>query len=115
MSSIIKCDRCGQEIKPGELGYISMMQRAENGDLTGENPFEKLDFCPRCMDLIAKFVTGDVPKREKAVKPAKQAKRKELDVPKMRALAEGGWSMEKIADEMGCSAQTVRNRLNERK
>lgn len=111
MSRIIKCDRCGGEIQEGEIGYVSMMQRTKDGDLCGDNPFEKLDFCPRCMELIGEYVSGEKPTRAEK-KPAKPAKKKELDVPKMRALQEGGWSIEKIADEMGCSTPTVRKYLS---
>lgn len=52
------------------------------------------------------------PKKAKE-KPKKKERRKELDVPKMKALREAGWSMAKIADEMRCSPQTVSNKLKE--
>lgn len=53
------------------------------------------------------------PKRKKSVKgkandggrPLKRGKN--LDVPKMVALKKAGWSYDKIADEMSCSAGTV--------
>lgn len=41
--------------------------------------------------------------------PAGQGRKRKLDTGKMRALREAGWSYEKIADEMGCSAGTVWN------
>lgn len=41
--------------------------------------------------------------------PAGQGRKRKLDTCKMRALREAGWSYEKIADEMGCSAWTVWN------
>ena len=53
---------------------------------------------------------------EVTVKPkkakAKTAKR-ELDVPKMRALRNANWTLAQIADEMRCSPQTVSNKLKE--
>lgn len=44
--------------------------------------------------------------------PKTGAQRKALDDGKIRALRKAGWTLEKIADEMGCSIQTVANRLN---
>lgn len=44
--------------------------------------------------------------------PAGQGRKKKLDTGKMRALREAGWSYEKIADEMSCSAGTVWNYFN---
>ena len=51
-------------------------------------------------------------------KPKQKRKRpehykKELDVPKMRALRNAGWTLTKIADEMRCSPQTVCRKLKE--
>ena len=50
-----------------------------------------------------------VPKEAKPVK--EEPKRKPLDDGKIKALRKAGWSLEKIADEMGVSAQTVSNHL----
>ena len=47
--------------------------------------------------------------------PAGQGRKRKLDTGKMRALREAGWSYEKIADEMGCSAGTVWNYFNKDK
>lgn len=50
------------------------------------------------------------------LKPKKQRKsinRKELDMGKVKALREAGWSFDKIADEMGCAPQTIANHLKE--
>ena len=32
MSRVIKCDRCGHEVDPKKIGYVSIMQRSEAGD-----------------------------------------------------------------------------------
>lgn len=37
----------------------------------------------------------------------------QLDMGKIVALSRAGWSVEKIADEMGVSGQTIRNRLDD--
>ena len=39
--------------------------------------------------------------------PKKEAKRKNFDTGKLRALLNGGWSVPKIADEMGVDASTI--------
>ena len=46
---------------------------------------------------------------------AKMTKLIKLDTGKLYALADAGWKPLKIADELGCSEQTVRNYLNKRK
>ena len=48
------------------------------------------------------------------VDPPKHEKRRKLDDGKMLALRKAGWSYEKIADEMGCSTQTVINHIREK-
>lgn len=63
MSRVIKCDRCGGEVDPKRIGYVSLMERKDGDELSGENPFEKMDFCPDCMQLIAEFITNETPKR----------------------------------------------------
>lgn len=70
MSRIIKCDRCGGEVDPKRIGYVSMLQRNEKtGELEGTNPFENMDICGNCMDLIAGFITDAPPVRQVAKAP----------------------------------------------
>ena len=52
------------------------------------------------------------PKKEKPA-DAKKTKKK-LDDGKMLALRKAGWTYEKIADEMGCSTQTVINHIKDK-
>ena len=53
-------------------------------------------------------------KPEKQSKPKKTApKKKKFDTGKMIALLNGGWSVAKIADEMGCSTATINNHMKE--
>ena len=51
------------------------------------------------------------PAKPKQVRNRPKHYKKELDVGKMRALRDAGWSLSKIADEMRCSPQTVANKL----
>lgn len=49
---------------------------------------------------------------EKKAPDKTQSKRIIIDLGKVKALRTAGWSFEKIADEFGCSAQTIINHLN---
>ena len=55
------------------------------------------------------------PKQEpkKAVDPKKQGARKTIDMGKVKALRDAGWSVEAIAEEMGVSKPTIVSRLKE--
>lgn len=64
-----------------------------------------------CVGDCDKCVITQKSKATKKTK-AKTAKR-ELDVPKMRALRNANWTLAQIADEMRCSPQTVSNKLKE--
>lgn len=44
-------------------------------------------------------------------KPKKTVKKKPFDMGKLQALLNGGWSVPKIADEMGVSDQTIYNKM----
>lgn len=120
MSRVIKCDRCGHEVDPKKIGYVSIMQRSEAGDLKGDNPFENMDFCENCMTLIADFISAKVATRTEKAKSTKGGaasasteRRRKLDAGKIRALANAGWSQAKIAEEMDCSVPTVARYLKE--
>jgi len=52
-------------------------------------------------------------KAEKNKKEQKSSGRKPFDVGKMNALLQAGWSVPKIADEMGVSAPTVRKYMRQ--
>ena len=51
------------------------------------------------------------PEPEPKPKPEKTRGRKPFDTGKLRALRNAGWSVAKIADEMGVSEQTIRNHM----
>lgn len=52
-----------------------------------------------------------LPEIETVSEPPK--KRKDIDMGKIRALHNAGWSQQAIADEMGVSAPTIKKRLEE--
>ena len=76
------------------------MQTVINGLTISGTPIEMAE-------LI--ILRTDEPKQDAASK--KQTAKKPLDMGKVKALRKAGWTLEKIADEMGCSAQTIANKL----
>lgn len=111
MSRIIKCDRCGK-IFPADsdnTGYIIMGWRSIF-NLADEDPhpqYKDFDFCEACMEEI-RACAEKVPKIEpKKAEPEPEKKKSAIDIGKIRALHNAGWSITKIADEMGISYPTV--------
>ena len=70
---------------------------------------------PSEMVELAKLLTAQVEKPKAApnkdAASKKQTTKKPLDMGKVKALRKAGWTLDKIADEMGCSAQTIANKL----
>lgn len=85
--------------------------------------FDIMAIIAKAMDAghTVKLEQGDIvvsispaaPEQKKEEPKKKFPKKKELDVPKMKALREAGWTLKKIAEEMGCAIQTVANKLKE--
>jgi len=75
------------------------------------------DYLVKIYDYLSEDFPVDGPEPEKRVRipkenvhKAKEPKaRRKLDVGKMIALRNAGWTYAKIADEMGCATQTVIN------
>ena len=94
--------RVVDELKAGHMVY--MLQLADITSLT-----------------IADWLTGEFAVDERSADPEsppdpdqekQPAKRKKLDWGKIQALHRAGWSHEKIADEMGTTAETVATGLS---
>ena len=51
------------------------------------------------------------PKKAAPTAPKKKTGRKPVDTGKIKSLRQGGWTVAEIADDLGCSQQTVRNNL----
>lgn len=72
-----------------------------------------------CLIILNGVEKPEAPKpkeqKPKEQKPKKTGgRRKKFDMGKLGALTDGGWSVKDIADELGCSEQTVRNKQKER-
>lgn len=64
---------------------------------------------PAEMAELIRLMTAE-PKKVQKKEPTNK---KDIDMGKVKALRKAGWTLEKIADEMGCSAQTIANKLKE--
>lgn len=81
------------------LGYI------------GGDPEQDKVFAEACLMIMGK-PEEEVPKAEPK-KEKKPRKGKPFDTGKLKALHDAGWSVPKIADEMGVSDQTIYNKLKQ--
>lgn len=78
------------------------MKTEYNGLTITGTPAELMEF--------AQLLKAEKPKEKKA-EPKSQNVKKALDMGKVKALRKAGWTLEKIADEMGVSTSTIANRL----
>ncbi len=66
---------------------------------------------PAVPAITIEQMEGDIlespPPDEPEKEAPKKAKRKPIDTGKVKALRKAGWSLQKIADEMGCSMQNI--------
>lgn len=134
----ILCDRCGKEIKEhGEdIGYIIMgvnVNPMKGVVLMQGDDRLNIDshYCQGCMNEIKAFIQNrknigllsvNQPKavsgpNETASKheETERKRRKRIDIGKIMALKNAGWSNVKIADEMGMNPQAVANAIYQHK
>lgn len=106
------CDKCGAEID-GEVALVKIafsISADEDGEelRTEYGP----ELCPKCTEELRQYLkTKSTP--EPQAKPRRKGPRLELDLGKMAALRNAGWSYDKIADELHVSQGTVINRMPE--
>ena len=74
----------------------------------GKDAEEDKVIAEACLMLMPEEPKKEEPKKEEAKKG-----RKPFDMGKLKALIDGGWAVPKIADEMGVSEQTIRNRMKQ--
>lgn len=101
------CDRCGKELTGRRWQLASIMRDSE--DIETADVESGADLCEECFQIVDKAtadaIRGVVPEQPKA------PKEKAIDLGKVKALREAGWSQAKIADEMGCSIPTISKAL----
>lgn len=93
--TVYECDKCHAEAE-------SMMTHIEMDA-------KEWHLCPACMKRFEDWLDEPI----KITAPATQKLKgcKVMDEGKIKALYEGGWSIAKIADEMGASESTISKRL----
>lgn len=121
------CDRCGNLIEQEVHQIGTRFLDSEGLEMDHEYGAE---LCPACFreidDMVAFMVKNPTIHFDggKQIKPKSEPKRtnihhgikqnrKGLDLGKMAALRNAGWSYRKIADEMGCSDVTVAAHMEE--
>ena len=117
----IFCDRCGKQIRLVSKLLTTFSYNVDNT----EDPEDVEDGAELCIDcyneidnMVAFMVKNptihfDGGKQIGEEKPKRIPKKKDLDLGKMAALRNAGWSYRKIADELGCSDVTVSARMEE--
>lgn len=105
--TIYYCDRCRKEIEEKPLSFQVTVRRTETE--TVEDLDGVMDICESCANDLMERIRKLILSAED--KPKKEAKKQTVDRGKVVALAKAKWSVSKIADEMRCSQQTVRNIL----
>ena len=127
---IFKCDRCGKTIdKPVriEAWYVNYTGKlTEKAYIFNGEERNELELCEDCAKALNDFIYPPEKEAEEApeqdpeeekdlVKEKKpHPTKKKLDIGKIQALKNAGWSLKKIAEEMGvASPQTIANHLKE--
>lgn len=105
------CDRCGKEIKEKSAGYVATNRRdRKNGDLQLKNKFEEKDFCVSCMNEIEKFIKTNpeaIKMKNEPEEKSETKEKKKVDIGKIMALKNAGWTNKSIAEEMGMTQNAV--------
>ena len=122
------CDRCGKQIPDKSIMHqlmtklVDVLDVCMSGYAEEEEEEEGAELCTACFreidDMVAFMVKNptihfDGGKQIGEEKPKRTPKKKDLDLGKMAALRNAGWSYRKIADELGCSDVTVSARMEE--
>ena len=124
-----KCDICGKEATKERPVYNLIWQEqtldGSDGDLDQvvDGVSEK-DICGVCAlkagiviaEALQRWMDTKQPEEKKQPETKKPdnwkiGKKKNLDEGKMLALRKAGWTYAQIADEVGCTQQTVINRI----
>ena len=114
----IICDRCGGEIKSNPVRIVPSVTKEDGISFGYEGWDITRDYCEKCVESILKFMNGvhnavDQEKNDNKIEQNKERKRKyktkrtHLDLGKIIALKNAGWSNSKIADEIGTTSASI--------
>ena len=116
-----KCDICGAEILGSETySKLSIATIGSEDKALAYEVLKDIDICDECVRTGAlqariKHEFRKAPEHKQtpaAEEPKPRKKRIPFDIGKALALRKAGWTLEKIADELRCSPQTVANNIN---
>lgn len=119
------CDKCGVEITKDpirlNMTYVDVMTGDIEDPITSKEQRER-DYCELCAKAVLNYAEkpevlrfeyqADVKKKEKehALKEPEEDQskpKKKLDIGKIMALKNAGWSAADIAEELGTTAQSI--------
>lgn len=113
------CDRCGKQIDTDPVKILAThYYYQDNATILPDDDEEGAMLCEDCWYMVDQAVVAamqmkDVKPPKKEVQKKEPANKVQLDLGKVAALHNAGWSITKIAEEFGCSAQTIANHLQE--
>lgn len=99
------CDRCGEQIS-GKIYRLATYFGDPDDDESEWLVAYGAELCEKCYKTVDNSVATAI----KNTAPKKKSG-KEIDMGKVRALRNAGWSCEKIGEEFGVSGQTIINHL----
>ena len=122
----IYCDRCGKQVETTAMMLHTFTYKLPETE-DAEDVEEGAELCEDCYkeidDMIAFMVKNPTVHfdggKQIGTEPDKPKpkhgghNKKPLDLGRMAALRNAGWSYDKIAEDLRCSAQTVANRMEE--
>lgn len=95
--TITICDKCGKEIAEGKAVTI----------------MDEIDICPKCWPKAQEAIRKWLCQASEEMKPKSIGqKTANLDIGKMQALRDAGWTIDRIAEEMGCDKAFVKEHTN---
>lgn len=109
--TVFVCDRCGKVIENNVVSVAIGVCPAE-GNMFEFDESDGADLCQDCYEDLKQFLKSKSTPEPQA-KPRRKGARIDLDLGKMAALRNAGWSYDKIADELHVPQGTVINRMPE--
>ena len=110
--TVFVCDRCGKVIENNVVSVAIGVGPVEGDMFDFDEMGAGADLCQDCYEDLQQFLKSK-PTPEPQAKPRRKGARIELDLGKMAALRNAGWSYDKIADELHVSQGTVINWMPE--
>lgn len=89
------CDKCKKKVSTADVVEFE----------------DDIDYCPACWEkakeMLKVWTYEPEPAKAKEKKESKPKKKSEIDVGKAQALRDAGWTITKIADELGTSKTMI--------